>query len=127
MVKYTFHLQPKDSPERYSYTLDLNPTQEDMPEQIFTPAIKEDIRATLQKLSLSAIKDHQLNNIIQTWIKDIREGYRFSSLTLNLRLLIEENIDQLQEMGNQEIPKIIDPDLSDLEPEFGMLPPLNFI
>jgi hypothetical protein len=81
----------------------------------------------LQKLSLSAIKDHQLNNIIQTWIKDIREGYRFSSLTLNLRLLIEENIDQLQEMGNQEIPKIIDPDLSDLEPEFGMLPPLNFI
>jgi hypothetical protein len=127
MVEYTFHLQPKDSPERYSYTLDLNPIQEDMPEQIFTPAIKEDIRATLQKLSLSAIKDHQLNNIIQTWIKDIREGYRFSSLTLNLRLLIEENIDQLQEMGNQEIPKIIDPDLSDLEPEFGMLPPLNFI
>ncbi|MBD2139883.1 hypothetical protein H6F39_00415 [Anabaena sp. FACHB-1250] len=127
MVKYTFHLQPKDSPEQYSYTLDLNPSQEDMPEQIFTPAIKEDIRATLQKLSLSAIKDHQLNNIIQTWIKDIREGYRFSSLTLNLRLLIEENIDQLQEMGNQEIPKIIDPDLSDLEPEFGMLPPLNFI
>jgi hypothetical protein len=127
MVKYTFHLQAKDSAERYSYTLDLNPNQEDMPEQIFTPAIKEDIRATLQKLSLSAIKDHQLNNIIQTWIKDIREGYRFSSLTLNLRLLIEENIDQLQEMGNQEIPKIIDPDLSDIEPEFGMLPPLNFI
>jgi hypothetical protein len=30
-------------------------------------------------------------------------------------------------MGNQEIPKIIDPDLSDIEPEFGMLPPLNFI
>lgn len=127
MVKYTFHLQAKDSAERYSYTLDLNPIQEDMPEQIFTPAIKEDIRTTLQNLSLSAIKDHQLNNIIQTWIEDIREGYRFSSLTLNLRLLIEENIDQLQEMGNQEIPKIIDPDLSDIEPEFGMLPPLNFI
>ena len=127
MVKYTFNLKLKDSPEQYTYTLDLTPNQEDMPEQIFTPAIKEDIRATLQKLSLSAIKDHQLNNIIQTWIKDIREGYRFSSLTLNLRLLIEENIDQLQEMGNQEIPKIIDPDLSDLEPEFGMLPPLNFI
>ena len=127
MVKYTFNLQVKNSPDQYTYTLDLTPNQEDMPEQIFTPAIKEDIRATLQKLSLSAIKDHQLNNIIQTWIKDIREGYRFSSLTLNLRLLIEENIDQLQEMGNQEIPKIIDPDLSDLEPEFGMLPPLNFI
>ncbi|OBQ39702.1 MAG: hypothetical protein AN487_03820 [Anabaena sp. CRKS33] len=127
MVKYTFHLQAKDSAERYSYTLDLNPNQEDMPEQIFTPAIKEDIRTTFQNLSLSAIKDHQLNKIIQTWIENIREGYRFSSLTLNLRLLIEENIDQLQEMGNQEIPKIIDPDLSDIEPEFGMLPPLNFI
>ena len=127
MVKYTFNLKLKDSSAQYTYTLDLTPTQEDMPEQIFTPAIKEDIRTTLQNLSLSAIKDHQLNNIIQTWVEDIKEGYRFSSLTLNLRLLIEENIDKLQETGNQEIPKIIDPDLSDIEPEFGMLPPLNFI
>ena len=127
MVKYTFNLQVKNSPDQYTYTLDLTPNQEDMPEQIFTPAIKEDIRTTLQKLSLSAIKDHQLNNIIQTWVEDIKEGYRFSSLTLNLRLLIEENIDKLQETGNQEIPKIIDPDLSNIEPEFGMLPPLNFI
>jgi hypothetical protein len=127
MVKYTFNLKLKGSSAQYTYTLDLTPTQEDMPEQIFTPAIKEDIRTTLQNLSLSAIKDHQLNNIIQTWVKDIREGYRFTSLTLNLRLLIEENIDKLQETGNQEIPKIIDPDLSDIEPEFGMLPPLNFI
>jgi hypothetical protein len=127
MVKYTFNLKLQGSSAQYTYTLDLTPTQEDMPEQIFTLAIKEDIRTTLQNLSLSAIKDHQLNNIIQTWVEDIREGYRFSSLTLNLRLLIEENIDKLQETGNQEIPKIIDPDLSDIEPEFGMLPSLNFI
>ena len=65
MVKYTFNLKLKDSPEQYTYTLDLTPNQEDMPEQIFTPTIKEDIRTTLQKLSLSAIKDHQLNNMKQ--------------------------------------------------------------
>lgn len=127
MVKYTFYLKIQNSNERYEYTLDLNPMQEDTPEQVFTPTIKENIRTTLQNLSLSAIKDHQLNNIIQTWIEDIKEGYRFSSLTLNLRLLIEENIDKLQETGNQETPKIINPDISDIEPQFGMLPPLNFV
>ena len=73
MVKYTFNLQVKNSPDQYTYTLDLTPNQEDMPEQIFTPAIKEDIRTTLQKLSLSAIKDHQLNNCpikVESFSKD---------------------------------------------------------
>ncbi|MBE9055318.1 hypothetical protein [Sphaerospermopsis sp. LEGE 08334] len=127
MVKYTFNLKLQNSTENYNYTLDLNPMQEDTPEQVFTPTLKENIRTTLQNLSLSAIKDQHLNNIIQTWIEDIREGYRFSSLTLNLRLLIEENIDKLQENGNQEPPKIINPDISNIEPQFGMLPPLNFV
>ena len=127
MVKYTFYLKIQNSKEGYEYTLDLKPMQEDTPEQVFTPTLKENIRTTLQNLSLSAIKDQQLNDIIQTWIEDIKEGYRFSSLTLNLRLLIEENIDKLQEMGNQELPKIINPDISDIEPQFGMLPPLNFV
>jgi hypothetical protein len=127
MVKYTFYLKPQGSPEQYSYSLDLSVMEEDAPEKVFTPTIRENIRTTLQNLSLSAIKDYQLSQIIQSWIEDIREGYRFSSLSLNLGLLIDENIDQLRENGNQEIPPIVDPDISNIEPQAGVLPPLNFI
>ena len=128
MVKYTFHLKPEGSPsESYSYSLDLNNMEEDAPEKVFTPLVREKIRKTLQDLSLSAIRDYQLNRIIQTWTEDIKQGYRFSSLSLNLRLLIDENIDQLQEDGNQEIPQMIAPDISDIQLQSGVLPPLNFV
>lgn len=73
------------------------------------------------------IKEQHLEHIIQVWIEDIKQGYRESKLTLYLPLLIESNIDQLQESGNQIIPQIVDPDLSGIEPSFGMLPPLSSI
>ncbi|QFS51399.1 hypothetical protein GXM_08893 [Nostoc sphaeroides CCNUC1] len=97
-----------------------------MPEQVFTPEIREHLRLSLQNKSLCAIKDNHLNQIIQTWIQDIKEGYRDSTLTLNLPLLIESNIDKLNEQGFQELPSVISPDLSNIEPQLGMLPPLNF-
>ncbi|WP_260446999.1 hypothetical protein [Nostoc sp. 2RC] len=97
-----------------------------MPEQVFILSIREDIRLNLQNKSLCAIKDSHLNQIINTWIQDIKEGYRDSTLTLQLPLLIEAGIDQINEQGNQENPTIFNPDLSDIEPVFGMLPPLNF-
>ncbi|BAZ88995.1 hypothetical protein NIES932_04630 [Raphidiopsis curvata NIES-932] len=128
MVKYTFHLKPEGSPsESYGYSLDLNDMEEDAPEKVFTPLVREKIRKTLQDLSLSAIRDYQLNRIIQTWTQDIKQGYRFSSLSLNLRLLVDENIDQLEEDGNQEIPQMIAPDISDIQLQSGVLPPLNFV
>ncbi|WP_152591959.1 hypothetical protein [Nostoc sphaeroides] len=126
MVKYTFSLRIKGSDEQYIYSLDLNHTQENMPEQVFTPEIREHLRLSLQNKSLCAIKDNHLNQIIQTWIQDIKEGYRDSTLTLNLPLLIESNIDKLNEQGFQELPSVISPDLSNIEPQLGMLPPLNF-
>ncbi|BDA65955.1 hypothetical protein CAL7716_001210 [Calothrix sp. PCC 7716] len=127
MVQYRFSLKVQGgNNEDYSYFLDLNTNQENAPEQVFTPQIKENIRLNLQNQSLCAIKDNHLIQIINTWIQDIKEGYRDSSLTLNLPLLIEAGIDELNEQGNQELPTLVNPDLSDIEPMFGMLPPLNF-
>ncbi|MDJ0617949.1 MAG: hypothetical protein QNJ63_14595 [Calothrix sp. MO_192.B10] len=126
MVKYMFSLKVKDSNDEYTYDLDLNPNQENNPEQIFTPEKRENIRIKLQNQSLCAIKDSHLNQIINTWIQDIKEGYRESTLTLNLRLLVESITENLNEPGNQENPTLVNPDLSDMEPQLGMLPPLNF-
>jgi len=126
MVKYTFSLKVKGSDQEYTYHLDLLSHQENQPQQAFTAQVRENMRIDLQNKSLCAIKDHHLNQIIQTWIQDIKEGFRDSNITLNLPLLIESNIDQLYEPGNQQIPSVISPDLLDIEPQLGMLPPLNF-
>ncbi|WP_242035432.1 hypothetical protein [Trichormus variabilis] len=97
-----------------------------MPQQVFSSQIREDIRLNLQNQTLCAIKDFHLNQIINTWIQDIKEGYRDSTLTLQLPLLIEAGIAQINEQGNQENPHVVNPDLSNIEPVWGMLPPLNF-
>ncbi len=66
-----------------------------------------------------------MRRIVATWIEDIKKGYRHSELTLDLPLMSERDMDNLQESGNQEIPDIIAPDLSEVEPETGALPPLR--
>ncbi|RUT02393.1 hypothetical protein DSM106972_058710 [Dulcicalothrix desertica PCC 7102] len=126
MVKYSFYLKVKVSGDEHSYSLDLNSNQENAPEKVFTSEVRENIRLNLQNQSLCAIKDNHINQIVNTWIQDIKEGYRDSTLTLNLPLLIESGIEELNEQGNQEIPALVNPDLSDIEPTFGMLPPLIF-
>ncbi|MDJ0742168.1 MAG: hypothetical protein QNJ32_02275 [Xenococcaceae cyanobacterium MO_167.B27] len=126
MVIYNFYLKIKGSQERYNYSLDFKPNQENNPEQVFTTEIKESLRRTLQKQSSCAIKDKDLNKILNTWIQDIKEGYRESTLTLDLPLLIESEIEKLQESGNQQLPEIIEPDIAEIEPQIGALPPLAF-
>lgn len=126
MVKYSFYLKVKASNDVHSYSLDLNQNQENVPEKVFTSQVRENIRLNLQNQSLCAIKDNHINQIVNTWIQDIKEGYRDSTLTLNLPLLIESGIEELNELVNQEIPALVNPDLSDIEPTFGMLPPLVF-
>jgi len=129
MVKYTINLKPKDSQdlnEEYRYSLGLTLQQENNPEQIFTSEIRESMRSNLQSQSACEVNNHQLNQIIKNWLEDIKEGYRFSSVTLELRPLIYSKIDQLQEGGNQEIPTLVYPDSSEIMPLWGMLPPLNF-
>ena len=126
MTKYTLTLKNTDSQDEYNYALDLNSSQENNPEQIFKLEIRESIRNTLQKQSSCKISDAHLNRMITNWTQDIKEGYRDSLIQLDLPSLLMANIANLQEAGNQEIPALIEPNISDIEPCGGMLPPLIF-
>lgn len=126
MTKYTLTLKNKDSQDEYKYALDLNSAQENNPEQIFNLEIRESIRKNLQKQSSCKISDAHLNRMIATWMQDIKEGYRHSLIKLDLPSLLLANIANLQEMGNQEMPALIEPSISDIEPCGGMLPSLLF-
>lgn len=126
MAKYTLLMKIKDSNDEIKYSLDLHPDQENTPEQFFNPGVREKIRSELQRESSYRINDIELKKIINTWIGDIKEGYRDSSICLDLPLLIQSNIDKLNETGNQEVPALISPDISDVEPQIGALPPVIF-
>jgi hypothetical protein len=126
MVKYSFTLKIKGSQDKYGYTVDLNQSGENRPEGFFTQDVCQTMRMDLQRQSLCRIDNNALNRIVKTWIQDIKEGYRSSSLTLELLPLSESNIEELSDCGNQEIPPIIYPDISQIEPVGGALPLLNF-
>jgi hypothetical protein len=126
MVKYAFVLKLKDSPDEYKYILDLQPNQENNPEKLLNSEIREHIRDSLQKQSSCKIDDFTLNRILRTWTQDIKEGYRDSSLTLDLPSFMDSQILLLNDSGNQDIPTLIKPDLSGIEPKIGALPPLVF-
>ncbi|MBE9017079.1 hypothetical protein IQ272_13220 [Chroococcidiopsidales cyanobacterium LEGE 13417] len=126
MAKYTLLLKIKDSQDEYRYALDLNLAQENNPEQFFNLEIRESLRNNLQKQSFCKINDTYLNQAIANWVQDIKEGYRDSSITLDLPSLLATNLSNLQEIGKQEMPALIEPSISDIEPCGGMLPPLLF-
>jgi hypothetical protein len=129
MIKYTIFLKLKDSQnpdEEYPYTLSLTSHQENNPDKIFTSEIRESMRTNLQNQSSCKISDNHLNQMIKSWIEDIQEGYRETILTLDLPLMIAEQFNQLHESGYQQIPPLIAPDLSGIEPAIGFLPPLRF-
>lgn len=128
MVKYTLSLHTQSSPPAgYQYPLDLHPHYEDNPQEIFTPKIRQELQDTLQQESLCAIREHHLNQIINAWIEDIQEGYRNTSIRLNLPSLFETNLENFQDNGNQKFPDLFDPELTGIEPTFGMLPSLEDI
>ena len=126
MTKYTLTLKLKDSQDEYKYAIDLSAVQEDNPEKLFKVEIRENIRSNLQKQSSCKITDTHLNQMITQWIQDIKEGYRDSLIKLDLPSLLLASIANLRETGNQEIPALIEPDISEIEPCTGMLPPLIF-
>ncbi|MGB3512405.1 MAG: hypothetical protein WBA93_24835 [Microcoleaceae cyanobacterium] len=126
MVKYSLTITNKNTNQQYRYTVDLEQFYENKPISFFTPIICNQIRNSLQSQSGCQINDMHLQRIIKTWIQDIKEGYRDSSLVLDLAVINHQNIHQPTESGNQEIPPLIYPDLSDVQPKTGALPPLNF-
>jgi hypothetical protein len=127
MVAYKFSLNLRDSPDPYSFFMDLSHAQENNPESIFTSAVRQAIQQKFQEDSSCKIRDNHLNLIVNTWIQDIQEGYRESSLTLDLPLLIDSNIELIKETGNQDLPSLVPIDLVDIEPTNGLLPPLDII
>jgi len=126
MAKYTFNLKFKHHNYEYKYSLDLQPYQENMPEQIFNLKLREEIRQELQKQISCRINDINLNCMIKTWIQDIKEGYRDSSITIELPVLIQSNINNCNKTATRELLALINPDISDVEPMTGALPPLSF-
>ncbi|GGA26525.1 hypothetical protein CYANOKiyG1_42560 [Okeania sp. KiyG1] len=126
MVKYSLTLTNKNTNQISRYTLDLEQYYENQPASFFTPIVCNKIRNELQSKSSCHINDMYLQIIIKTWIQDIKEGYRDSNILLDLPKINHQNINSLKESGNQEIPQLIYPDLSDIEPKIGALPPLDF-
>jgi hypothetical protein len=127
MVVYTFKLNPKGDNNFYPYARDLSPFEEDHPEQIFTSEVRKSLQQKLQKDCLCAIKENHLEQIIKIWIEDIKEGYRETYITLDLPSILHSNIEQVQEQGNQELPSLISPKLSEIEPNHVLLPPIEEI
>lgn len=126
MVEYSLTLTNKNTNQQSRYTLDLEKYYENQPASFFTPIVCNEIRSELQTQSSCHINDMYLQIIIKTWIQDIKEGYRDSHVILDLPKINHQHINSFQESGNQEISQLIYPDLSDIEPKIGALPPLNF-
>ena len=126
MVKYSITITNKKINHQYRYTIDLEQNHENHPTSFFTPIVSNQIRNELQSQNNCQINDMHLQIIIKTWIQDIKEGYRDSNIVLDLPVINNRKNQQLTEPGNQEIPSLIYPDLSDVEPKIGALPPLDF-
>jgi len=127
MVTYKFSLNLRDSPEQYSFLLELTRTQENNPESIFTVIIRQAIRKKFQAESSCAVRDDHLDRIVSIWTEDIKRGYRESSIILDLSLLIDCNLERIKEAGNQDLPSLVPIDLLGIEPVGGVLPPLDLI
>lgn len=127
MVKYTLTITNKEDNQNYSYSLQLNQNQEDNPELIFNDEIISSMKRQLENQSSAIINEYQLQQIINSWIEDIKEGYRLTPITIKLKSMLDEKIKLLTDSGNQEIPDFIEPDLENIEPVGGVLPPLSSI
>ncbi|BAQ64811.1 hypothetical protein [Geminocystis sp. NIES-3709] len=127
MVKYTLTIINKEDNHSYSYSLQLNQNQEDNPEVIFKDEITASMKKQLENQSSTILNDYQLQQIINTWIEDIKEGYRSTPIHLQLKSILDEKLKLLIDLGNQDIPNLISPDLENIEPSEGVLPPLSSI
>ena len=89
--------------------------------------IRQAMKNKFQTESSCAVREEHLDRIVSIWTEDIKQGYRSSSITLDLPLLIDCNIEQIEEAGNQDLPSLVPIDLVGIEPVGGVLPPLDLI
>lgn len=127
MVQYKLYLSATSQPDsKVSYDLNLSENLENNPEGIFNSAFRQKMRSQLQQQTACAISNTNLEKIVRIWIEDIREGYRETRLTLDLPALEFEEIQKLKDTGDRRIPDLFPPDFSQIEPQGGALPPLDF-
>ena len=129
MVEYSLELiisNANSTANSFKYCVNLTPQEEDHPEQKFNSQFCQEVRSDLQQQSSCKINQANLNKIIRLWLADIKEGYRKTSLTMDLPTLIGENLESIYDSGNQQLPQLISPNLSSIEPRIGELPKLNF-
>ena len=128
MVQYILNLATDDTPNPsyVNHQLDLTPAQEDDPDRLFDRAFQQKLRLILQDKTNCAINDTNLKTIVDAWLEDIREGYRLTSIAVNLMPLQFENIHRLNDPGERSPPDLFPPDLSTLAPQGGAFPPLLF-
>lgn len=127
MVTYRFFLTIRGSNDTYEYSQDLNEQSENRPAAFFSePDVRHQIQDYFQQEALCEISEANLDRIIRVWVQDIQEGYRTSSLSLDLPLLSAAKLLEVHESGYHELPEPIPPTLENIEPCGGVLPPLDF-
>jgi hypothetical protein len=70
-----------------------------------------------------------LNDVLQAWMREIGEGQFTTILTRDLPVLTNDEIDKLEDDGYRVLPEALEfipPDINDIEPTIGVLPPLDF-
>ena len=129
MAKYNLLLELKDSRERLEYKVNLTTAEENNPRLFFTDEASEQLRSQLENQSQPKrrINGQDLNYILNSWIKDIKQGYRDTTISnMILPLHSGANLEDLREAGNHNFPPLFTPDLSGIEPQGGALPSLIF-
>ena len=96
---------------------------------------REKIRETLQRYVDRYVKPPRgvgndfLTDVLQAWMREIREGQFTTTITRDLPVMTNDEIDKLEDDGYRILPEdleFIPPDINDIEPTIGVLPPLNF-
>lgn len=96
---------------------------------------REKIRKTLQRHVDRYVKPPRgvgndfLTDVLQAWMREIREGQFTTTITRDLPVMTNDEIDKLEDDGYRILPEdleFIPPDINDIEPTIGVLPPLNF-
>lgn len=126
MVTYTFILTLEDTKQTYEYSQKLSQKQENAPESLRNSEMMDNIRRFFEEESDRQLNQKNLEKILTAWINDIKEGYRTTSMTLQLPSLKDQKLRRFKDSGNQTLPQLIEPDTKQIHPHKGSFPPLTF-
>ncbi|MBR8831735.1 MAG: hypothetical protein N5P05_002671 [Chroococcopsis gigantea SAG 12.99] len=117
----------KQNNTSYNVVRQLSGVHEDNPELFFTKQTREEIRGEIQDKTSCFVNDTALISIINSWLENIRLGYRITSLNVSLTSMAESKLALLKDNGNLEIPELLAPVLEEIKPPVEILLPLEYI